>query len=253
MNIKEAKEKLKKDGYTSFKLEDFDKDFFNFLLPLKCTAESNIKDECSILRVNVKHDNKKDIADLVSKLNNSNEFPTHQTAKEYGDKIIEKVGDSVMMSQIWYYTDMNRIVAPDKRKIGASWLIDSKNAREDIENYIKNIVTYFFDFEETQEYSLFAPCFTYYDMGCLLRNHSDGTGTGRICALLIYLNETYDENDGGLLVLNNHEKVIPTFGNVAIIDLQSFDISHMVTKVTGGIGRYAVLTFVKTKENEFVD
>ena len=33
---------------------------------------------------------------------------------------------------------------------------------------------------------------TYYDNGCKLQNHSDGTGTGRVCALLIYLNETYN-------------------------------------------------------------
>ena len=94
---------------------------------------------------------------------------------------------------------------------------------------------------------------TYYDKDCYLENHSDGTGTGRICALLIYLNETYDENDGGVLILNNKEKVSPIFGNVAIIDLQTFDIPHMVTKVTGGIGRYAILSFMKFKENEFID
>ena len=93
---------------------------------------------------------------------------------------------------------------------------------------------------------------TYYNDGCVLKNHSDGTGTGRICALLIYLNEEYDENDGGILILNNEEKVIPTFGKVAIIDLQSFDTPHMVTKVTGGLGRFALLTFVKKKEDELV-
>jgi hypothetical protein len=69
---------------------------------------------------------------------------------------------------------------------------------------------------------------------------------------LIYLNEEYDENNGGYLVLNNTEKVIPTFGRVAIIDLQTFDIPHMVTKVTGGMGRYAMLSFIKRKEDEFI-
>ena len=33
MNIQEAKEKLKKDGYTSFELKSFDEEFYNFLLP----------------------------------------------------------------------------------------------------------------------------------------------------------------------------------------------------------------------------
>ena len=43
MNIQEAKEKLKKDGYTSFELKDFDEEFYNFLLPLKCNEEKNLK------------------------------------------------------------------------------------------------------------------------------------------------------------------------------------------------------------------
>ena len=47
---------------------------------------------------------------------------------------------------------------------------------------------YFYDYPESQEYSTITN-FTYYDVGCKLDNHSDGTGTGRICALLIYLNE----------------------------------------------------------------
>ena len=45
----------------------------------------------------------------------------------------------------------------------------------------------------------------------------------------------------------DEEKIIPTFGKFAIIDLQSFDVPHQVTEVTGGIGRYAVLSFVRKK------
>ena len=43
MNIQEAKEKLKKDGYTSFELKDFDEEFYNLLLPLKCNEEKKFK------------------------------------------------------------------------------------------------------------------------------------------------------------------------------------------------------------------
>ena len=88
---------------------------------------------------------------------------------------------------------------------------------------------------------------TLYDDKCLLTNHSDGIQKNRICAILIYLNENYDEMDGGCLVLNNTEKVIPEFGNIAIIDLQSFDVPHMVTEVIGGPGRYTILSFINKK------
>ena len=150
--------------------------------------------------------------------------------------------------QMWYYADLSKIL-PQHNYI-------TKETNKDyyyLKNQIKNMMTYFFDFEETQDFVFFAPTFTYYDNGCMLKNHSDGTNTGRVCALLIYLNEEYDENDGGILILNDEEKVVPKFGKVAIIDLQSFDIKHQVTKVTGGIGRYAFLTFIKTIENQFIN
>ena len=253
MNVQEAKEKLKKDGYTSFNLEDFDKDFFNFLLPLKCNAESNLKDSYNILRSNISHIEGTNIDDVFVGLSNSNSFKTHEKAKELADKIFDKLGDNSSIIQLWYYADIGHVIAPESKKIGHKYIISHENARNELENYIKKIVTYFFDFEETQEYCLFSPSITYYDTGCLLKNHGDGTNTGRICSLLIYLNEEYDENNGGILVLDNKEKVIPNFGKVAIIDLQNFDIQHQVTEVTGGIGRFAFLTFVKTKENEFID
>ena len=65
------------------------------------------------------------------------------------------------------------------------------------------------------------------------------------------LHEDYNFDDGGYLVLQNTEKVLPKIGNVAIIDLQSFDIPHMVEKVTGGIGRYACLNFIRKAEDTF--
>ena len=105
---------------------------------------------------------------------------------------------------------------------------------------------YFYDFKESQEYSI-LDFITYYDRGCVLKPHSDGTGTGRVCALLIYLNDKYDENDGGILILDKKEKVIPIFGKVAIIDLQNFDIEHEVTEVVSGLGRFALLAFVTKK------
>ena len=253
MNIQEAKAKLKKDGYTSFNLEDFDKDFFNFLLPLKCNAESNIKNNCHNLRANISHRENSNIDDIFVGLSNNNQFKTHESAKEFADKIFDKLGDNSSIIQLWYYSDISNIIAPDSKMPGYKYPISHKNAKNELENYVKKIVTHFFDFEETQEYVLFAPCVSYYDIGSLLTNHGDGTNTGRICSLLIYLNEDYDENNGGILILDNKEKVVPNFGKVAIIDLQKFDIQHQVTEVTGGIGRFAFLTFVKTKENEFID
>lgn len=235
MTIEQSKEKLKKDGYTWFELSEFDPEFYNWLLPFKCNDVDNIKDSITGLRVDMIN------TTTDEKIQYREEFETHSDASQKGKEILNLIDNKEFKSsQIWYYTDFKSIVN------------DPINLST-FENYVKNIMISLYDFDETQEYSLFAPSFTYYDIGCHLGNHSDGTGTGRVCAFLLYLNETYDEKDGGYLVLNNKDKVIPTFGKVAIIDLQTFDIPHMVTKVTNGIGRYAILSFIKKKENEFVD
>jgi Rps23 Pro-64 3,4-dihydroxylase Tpa1-like proline 4-hydroxylase len=234
MTIEQSKEKLKKEGYTWFELNEFDPEFYNWLLPLKCNKENNLKNKIKELRMDMARNPK------IPNHQIKEMFETHDLASEKKNWIVNEYKHITNFSQIWYYGDLNTMFNPNTSED------DYKNYKK----YVKNIVNHFFDFEKNQQYSNLSFC-TYYDEDCHLQNHSDGTGTGRVCALLIYLNETYDEKDGGVLVLNNTEKVIPTFGKVAMIDLQTFDIPHMVTKVTGGIGRYAILSFVKKTQNEF--
>lgn len=254
MTVEVSKEKLKKEGYTWFDLKEFDYEFYKWLLPFQCNEEKNLKKYFDTLRADSASYNgnaftafKETFDTHYDALTKKNELLNSVKNNNHTDSVNKLLGgngnikpDKIRISQMWYFSDLNRIVNEDGE-------IDK------FKNYVKNIMMYFFDFNETQEYSFFSPMFTYYDEGCVLQNHSDGTGTGRICALLIYLNETYDENDGGILVLNNTERVVPTFGKVAIIDLQSFDIKHMVTQVTGGIGRYAILSFIKKKEDESIN
>jgi Rps23 Pro-64 3,4-dihydroxylase Tpa1-like proline 4-hydroxylase len=254
MNIQEAKEKLKKDGYTSFEIKDFDEEFYNFLLPLKCNEEKNLKKHYTHLRANGGfhiEDYKEDVS--KDKIKIQTDFKSFEEASNKKDELAHMVStnSNFILSQLWYYLDLTSIISSEKTQDAEQYAL--KEPYSKFEKYVYNITKHFFDFEDTQEYCLFAAMSTYYNEGCMLANHGDGTGTGRICAMLIYLNEEYDENDGGILILDNKEKVIPTFGKVAIIDLQSFDIQHQVTKVTGGLGRFALLTFVKKKEDEFIN
>jgi len=254
MNIQEVKEKLKKDGYTSFEIKDFDEEFYNFLLPLKCNEEKNLKNYYTYLRADGSFNLDGGTADeSKDKIRIQDDFELFEEASKKKNEIVDirKTDSNFMMSQLWYYSDLNSIIPPDRPEDDTQYATNKTMTK--FEKYVYNITKHFFDFEDTQEFCLFAPMSTYYDKGCVLANHGDGTGTGRICAMLIYLNEEYDENDGGILILDNKEKVIPTFGKVAIIDLQSFDIQHQVTEVTGGLGRFALLTFVKKKEDELID
>lgn len=241
MNIIEAKDKLKKDGYTFFELEEFDKEFYDKLQILKCSEEKNFKDAFTHLRVDAASADFEFEADKKQIMVNGNLF-SFENAYNKKQEILDftEKEKNYKFAQIWYFVDFND-----------PYFERNISFKKEYNVFIKKTIMYFYDFPEEQEYSKHST-YTYYDKGCLLQNHSDGTATGRICALLIYLNETYDEKDGGILVLNNTERVVPTFGKVAIIDLQTFDVPHMVTEVTGGIGRYAILSFVKRKEDEFI-
>lgn len=237
MNIIEAKEHLQKKGYTWFELEELDKESYENLNPLKCNEKENFKHKFTSLRADAVVENR----DVAEQIRCNGDFGTFENATEKRKELMELKEKQIVMdySQIWYFCDNNKI-------LGVNKILN----KFDYNKLLKKIMMYFYDYPESQEYSTITN-FTYYDIGCKLDNHSDGTGTGRICALLIYLNETYNRQDGGCLVLEKKDTIVPTFGRVAIIDLKSFDIQHMVTEVTGGIGRYALLSFVKRKEDEF--
>ena len=247
MNLNQTKQKLKEKGYCSFNLEELNKDTYNKIKKYyMCNSEKNLQEFFTNLRADLIHQGDK--ARVYDNPKTKNDYTSFTEANSLKKELLQKCNDeNLFASQIWYYTDLNSI------NLKLEKLNNDVNS-EFLSNLIRKtydeIVRYFFDFTAEQEFSHLIE-FTYYDDGCVLGKHSDGTGTGRICACLIYLNEEYNFNDGGYLILDDKEKILPKIGNVAIIDLQSFDILHEVSKVTGGIGRYACLSFVKRKEDEF--
>ena len=238
MRIEESKIFLKEKGYTSFNLKDFNLDYYNLLLPFKCNETHNLKKELKGLRASyIKTNINKDSYNSFEEA----EFEKNELIKTMDNIDSKNLG----FHQIYYQMHLGQVF---HNVTG-----ESNEFNPFYKKIISDITRYYFDIDESIELLSASTYLTYYDKGCVLDNHSDGTGTGRICALLIYLNEDYDKNDGGILVLENEYNVLPIFGNVAIIDLQSYDIQHAVSKVTGGIGRYAILSFVKAKENEFIN
>ena len=85
MTIQESKEKLKKEGYTWFELEEFDPEFYNFLLPVKFTKNSNLKERFTFLRadsVNLPEEQKIQVND---------DFGSFQKAEEKKNEIYSKL------------------------------------------------------------------------------------------------------------------------------------------------------------------
>ncbi len=130
---------------------------------------------------------------------------------------LEEIKNSIKkdnLYEIWYYND----VLP-KNKFNKQLL-----------NKIKN----FFYNENIDEF-YHSSSISMYNDGCFLIEHTDGFNPNSLykCVILIYLNKEDEIKDGGELILDNHIKVKPILGNVAIMDFTKNDISHGVTKVNG--------------------
>jgi hypothetical protein len=220
MNIEQKREFFKQNGYCDFSIKDVDADFYNFLESnLICNSEKNIQHKFSKFRFD------------SNKIETRFESPDglYETARLKKEELLEDC-DTEYLSQCWYfYQDMEKHISTEIRK------------------GIDNIIKYFYEFDAIDRTKPDELSLTYYDKGCLFRPHRDSI-TNNLCSIIIYLNEDYDESNGGLLVLEDGF-VVPKFGQCALMDLYKHDIKHGVTEVTGGPGRYAILSFPKPLEN----
>ena len=225
MDIHKLKSDLQTKGYTQFNLKDFNEDYYNELLPLKCNEINNLKHLMTGVRLDG-HSYKLD----ESKINeNSVGYPSFEDAQKAMLTKLKLIKGQPF--QNWYRVEYHSL--PLGNTI--------QKIKYDISKKI-------FSIDESIKLQSRVNDITFFDYSCQIVNHRDGTNLNRICAIMIYLNETYDINDGGILKLNNEEDVLPIFGNVAIISLdKNANPEHAVSEVTGGIGRYAITTFINYK------
>ena len=89
---------------------------------------------------------------------------------------------------------------------------------------------------------------TLFNKDCFIKDHTDGGDSDRIAGLLIYLNEDYDKNNGGCLIVTDTQagdeiEVVPELGRVVVLDYTKNQIPHEVTRVIEG-ERYAICNFI---------
>lgn len=77
-----------------------------------------------------------------------------------------------------------------------------------------------------------------------IQSHKDGNVGDRTCAILIYPNKGWEEGFGGNLILNDSEKIIPTFGKVVILDMTKSNVQHEVDIVTTDLPRMSLVSFI---------
>lgn len=217
--LKDTKDRLKKNGYVVFNLKDFVEfeSYYNELLDLKCTENNNLKEKMTGLRFN----------SISQHIREQLEFKSFTEAYKTGESLFEKLEKKEEnVFQYWYFSCNGELT--DKFK-----------------PIIQGLSKEFYDLEK-EELDLYLSC-TYYPKNCILKTHTDGYSNNRICAILIYLNENYNKDWGGNLIVGN-DIVVPEYGNVVILNFDNSNIQHGVTMVTDGPGRYAHLSFVSTKK-----
>ncbi len=94
---------------------------------------------------------------------------------------------------------------------------------------------------------------TNFTKNCYIDDHSDGGNPNMVCNILIYLNKDWEEGDGAELIIKNKFKQQPKWGNFAVLDFVKHNPSHSVLPfLSTEKNRFAVLTGVLTKENNFI-
>jgi Rps23 Pro-64 3,4-dihydroxylase Tpa1-like proline 4-hydroxylase len=233
MNLQEAKQNLKEKGYCDFHLSEFKNiDFDSFY---KFKVNSDFEKLMTAVRGDIFGENASNYEPDEYFSDERGNFLKHcknfDEATDYKNHFLKKFKKEDIF-QFWFFYGNSNLV------------IENHYSKK-----FEEIVKYMYDLDDTTKFKHNAQL-TMYDKGCLLKDHKDGYATGRLCVVLAYLNENYDESNGGNLILDNHLKVVPELGNIAIIDLDRFDVSHEVTEVTGDLKRYTALSFITLVGNE---
>ncbi len=232
MTKEEIKEQLRTKGYCHFHISEYDNSLEEGIKKYSIPSDdSRYKRLMSGIRLDVNNrELLKDpaIASLFDERGDSKMF--RATSYEESEKLKNYIRDTYNKEdifQIWHWNGLdNRMQIEDYYK-----------------TYFDEFARYFYDVDPSKKLK-FNSQFTMYGNRCFLQNHKDGKVDGRLCVVLMYLNEEYDESNGGLLVLNTNESVLPKIGNVAVLDLGEFDIEHQVTEVVGNQNRYCILSFI---------
>lgn len=111
-------------------------------------------------------------------------------------------------------------------------------------NLVKTILTDFYSVEDGDDKINSPSDITCFDTRDKIISHKDSNDNTYLCVILLYLNDDYQEGDGGELIVEETHKVEPTFGRVVVLDFTNNNVEHEVTEVLTNFQRVAMTTFV---------
>ena len=202
-----------------FNLDDKTKSYLKSLLPAELPQIDRIRasvDGIGNTPLQFKPNEFKSFEEFENKKN--------ELIKEYKPSLLG--GKNSKLSQIWYSMKYD-------------------NTRNHIADILKNIIKENYNIEYPMEFMWELTMFT---EDCYIEEHIDGNDSNRLAGILIYLNEDYDKENGGLLkvtdpITKEITEVVPEFGQVVIIDYTKHSVSHEVTPIKKG-KRLAICAFI---------
>jgi hypothetical protein len=239
MTLDDAKHNLKTNGFCEFELKDFNEELYDRILEKKYSInDEKYLNNFKLLRFDYHND------DSDVHIQSRDDYESNEIAKEKIKEILNKY-DKEYIAQIWLECPNNL------------------NYETNADIFYKILSHFYPGKEKNVNIGMQWTC---YSENCFLKNHNDGQGDEyqNTCAILIYLNEEWDENWGGNLILRSDAsrwsnevgyRIVPKFGKVAIIDLETFDKAHAVEDVIGDHNRFAFIGFATSKtkrEKSFV-
>jgi Rps23 Pro-64 3,4-dihydroxylase Tpa1-like proline 4-hydroxylase len=122
--------------------------------------------------------------------------------------------------------------------------IDNLINGEIISNFQENFVKKYYSDKSYKSYMKNVKL-QFYDKDCEIKLHDDGKPADRICVFLYFLNNDWNDENGGHLILYNKNndkiKINPTFPNFVVLD-SDLNLFHEVEKVNQNI-KYNIVSF----------
>lgn len=261
------KEKLVKDGFLSFNLKDIHELLYNELVSIVDKNEyEKLIDHVRIdatCKKNLTNDDIQNILTICSNhlkyVNESKLFRIREEIDPIQNKIdtihqmhignlfienklnIQELNNDLKnfienYSQIWYWYSLkeNDETHPNQKLLSNNSLSISNKIFEFL---LTNLYNVQYEPEHTVDLTLFLK-------HNFITNHQDGYDEGRLCVILIYLNDDYKEGYGGELFINGSNIVKPELGNIVILDFTKNNANHSVNPVLDdNFKRFAFIKF----------
>lgn len=244
------KEKLLEDGYLAFDLKEIDSELYSKLLDINKDEFESIINHMRIdatIDVNIQNyeNNINDICNEYIINENNQSFITTYSASNINinNKYKNKFSD---------FDELYKGITPYISQLFQRWFwgtVKSESQPNDLHKdhllltmngIYKKMLKELYNKEHTFEKNIDL---TLYTRDCFICPHEDGIDNGRLCVILVYLNDDYQEGFGGEIKVKD-EIVSPTFGKVVILDFTKHNPRHEVLPVINeGFKRYALIKF----------